>query len=202
PGGSLQGLSVCAPLLLRSHRGGPSQPGGAQPQHQVLTADVFSAQFQGSGVQVLGDVVVVPLEGTWGHAQSPREGVQLLVGVIADHVGEEPPAGAGPDRGVDENAHVLWGTVTARQGTGLDRIMVLEGRPWSARVSITSSKCSMERTAMSSMQQSSPVTRCTWRISGSSSEERWRRRQCAPKHSMRTSAVTGRPAAVGSTCAW
>ncbi|GAA1085579.1 hypothetical protein GCM10009642_25550 [Nocardiopsis metallicus] len=98
--------------------------------------------------------------------------------------------------------HCAPGAVTARQGTGLDRTIVLEGRPCSASWSMTSSKCSMERTAMSSTQQASPVTRCTWRISGSSSEDRSRSRQWAPKHSMRTRAVTGSPAAAGSTCAW
>src|SRR5437868_8908695 len=68
----------------------------------------------------------------------------------------------------------------ARQGTGLERIMVLDGLPCWASLSISSSNPAIEVVAIRSRQQVSPVTRSTRRISGHASTDSSRNTHLAP----------------------
>ena len=104
--------------LLRSRRASGTgllrtEPRRQQPTEQLPRADRLRTGRDGDRVEVLGDVVVVALERAPRDAELPRdEGVQLLVGDVADQVRPQPPAPV-PDRGVDQHCH---GTQSARPG--------------------------------------------------------------------------------------
>ena len=80
------------------------QPGALEAQQQGARVGRLRARGDGSGIPLLGNVVMVALEPTSGDAQLPGEGVQLLEAGVTDQVG--PPTAVRMPRGwVDEQGH-------------------------------------------------------------------------------------------------
>ena len=91
------------------------EAGGAQPPHQLTALDLDRARIEHRRAVLLGDVVVVALEGPPGDADAQGEGVQLVERGVAHHVA--PPAAAVPPaRFVDQHGHS--GSLPARDCRG------------------------------------------------------------------------------------
>src|SRR5258706_11634207 len=79
-----------------------THPRGDQPPDQLARGDRHRAELDGP-LAVLGrHVVVVALERAAGDPELFGEGVQLVVGLVADHV-RPSIAPVGPDRTIDED---------------------------------------------------------------------------------------------------
>lgn len=70
--------------------GAAPQAGGPQAPDQLAAAHLGGAQLHRPGPVLLGQVVVVALEDVAGHAQLAGEGVELVVGGVADQVAPAP----------------------------------------------------------------------------------------------------------------